>query len=103
MIIRDGVAKGMPGNWQKRVNPLVPAAQLKERWETARLDDLFDGMSPAEFTLRFTLSNSGLDTTIVGTRDIDHLKANVNAALKGPLPIAVVEEAKRRLDEAGSD
>ena len=102
VIIRGGVAKGMPGNWQKRVNPLVPAAQLKEHWETARLDYLLGGMSPAEFTLRFTLSNSDLDTTIVGTRDIDHLRANVSAALKGPLPADIVEEAKRRLDEAGS-
>jgi aryl-alcohol dehydrogenase-like predicted oxidoreductase len=81
---------------------MLPGSSLRERWEKVRLDDLLDGLSPIEFTLRFTLSNPDLDTTIVGTRDPGHLHANIDAALKGPLPESVVEEAKRRLAEAGS-
>jgi aryl-alcohol dehydrogenase-like predicted oxidoreductase len=52
--------------------------------------------------LRFTLSNPDLDTTIVGTKDVGHLRDNITAALKGPLPENVVQEAKRRLAAAGS-
>jgi len=59
-------------------------------------------MDRMEFTLRFTLSHSDLDTTIVGTRDVGHLRANLDAAVKGPLPADLLAEAKRRLAEAGS-
>ena len=75
---------------------------MRELWEKARLDDLLDGTSRLEFTLRFTLSNPDLDTTIVGTRDAGHLRDNIVAALKGPLPEDILREAKQRLDEAAS-
>jgi aryl-alcohol dehydrogenase-like predicted oxidoreductase len=101
IIIRGGVARGAPSDWQ-RTHYMLPGSSLRERWEKARLDDLLHGLSPLEFTLRFTLSNPDLDTTIVGTRDAGHLHDNIAAALKGPLPESVVEEAKRRLAEAGS-
>jgi aryl-alcohol dehydrogenase-like predicted oxidoreductase len=101
IIIRGGVARGAPSDWQ-RTYYMLPGSSLRERWEKARLDDLLDGLSPLEFTLRFTLSNRDLDTTIVGTRDVAHLSDNIAAALKGPLPESVMEEAKRRLAEAGS-
>jgi hypothetical protein len=38
---------------------------------------------------------------IVGTRNLDHVAANVEAAQKGKLPDDVYEEAKRRLDAIG--
>jgi aryl-alcohol dehydrogenase-like predicted oxidoreductase len=101
IIIRGGVARGAPSDWQRSYY-MLPGSSLRERWEKARLDDLLDGLSPLAFTLRFTLSNPDLDTTIVGTRDLAHLQANIDASLKGPLPESVVEEAKRRLAEAGS-
>ncbi|HVA68533.1 MAG TPA: aldo/keto reductase [Candidatus Binataceae bacterium] len=101
IIIRGGVARGAPTDWQRRYY-MMPGAAMRERWETARLDDLLDGMSRLEFTLRFTLSNPDLDTTIVGTRDAGHLHDNIAAALKGPLPDDLLREAKQRLDEAGS-
>jgi aryl-alcohol dehydrogenase-like predicted oxidoreductase len=101
IIIRGGVARGAPSDWQ-RTYYMLPGSSLRERWEKARLDDLLDGLSPLEFTFRFTLSNRDLDTTIVGTRDVGHLSDNIAAALKGPLPERVMEEAKRRLAEAGS-
>ena len=75
---------------------------MRERWEQARLDELLNGMSRLEFTLRFTLSNPDLDTTIVGTRDVGHVRDNIAAALKGPLPADLVREAKQRLDEAST-
>ena len=101
IIIRGGVARGAPTDWQRRYY-MLPGDAMRERWEKARLDDLLSGMSRLEFTLRFTLSNPDLDTTIVGTRDAGHLRDNIAAALKGPLPQDILSEARRRLDEAGS-
>ncbi|HWC29330.1 MAG TPA: aldo/keto reductase, partial [Dehalococcoidia bacterium] len=103
IIIRGGVARGAPTDWDEKTYYMVAPDTLRDRWELARLDELLsDGMSRMEFTLRYTLSNPHLDTTIVGTKDLDHLKDNVEAALKGPLPDDVMREAQRRLAEAGS-
>jgi aryl-alcohol dehydrogenase-like predicted oxidoreductase len=98
IVIRGGVARGAPSDWQ-RARPNLP---VRDRWDDARLDELLDGMSRMEFMLRFTLSNPDLDTTIVGTGNVEHLRQNVAAATKGPLPEGIVAEAKRRLAEAGS-
>jgi len=43
-----------------------------------------------------------MTTNIVGTMNPDHLKANIAAMAKGPLPADVYGEAKRRLAAAGS-
>jgi aryl-alcohol dehydrogenase-like predicted oxidoreductase len=100
-IIRGGVARGAPEDWN-RVYYMVPTETMKDRWEEAKLDDLLDGMSRMEFMLRFTLSHPGLTTTIVGTKNAEHLRDNVEAAKKGPLPPEVVDETKRRLDAVGA-
>ncbi|CAN93492.1 MULTISPECIES: aldo/keto reductase [Sorangium] len=100
-IIRGGVARGAPTDWQ-RTNYMLPGTTMQDRWERARLDELLDGLSRIEFTLRFTLSHPGLSTTIVGTRNPKHLRDNLEFARKGPLPREVVAEAKRRLSQAGS-
>jgi aryl-alcohol dehydrogenase-like predicted oxidoreductase len=97
IIIRGGAARGMPTDWENRSYYMLPGTAARERWEDARFDDLLDGMSRQEFVLRFTLSNPELDTTIVGTRSLEHLSANVTAALKGPLSPDLVAEAKHRL------
>ncbi len=101
IIIRGGVARGAPADW-RRTYYMLPGTALRDRWQNARLDDLLGGASRSEFTLRFTLSSPDLDTTIVGTRDVGHLRDNIAAALKGPLPDDVMNEAKRRLAAAGS-
>jgi aryl-alcohol dehydrogenase-like predicted oxidoreductase len=102
IIIRGGAARGAPTDWEGRPYYMLPGSIPRDRWEQARLDDLLDGMDRMTFTLRFTLSNPDLDTTIVGTRDAAHLQSNIDATMQGPLPPDVVTEAKRRLAEAGS-
>ena len=99
VIIRGGVARGTPTDWEQRNYGMVAPATLRDRWEKAHLDDLLDGMGRMEFMLRFTLANPHLDATIVGTANIEHLHANVAAAFKGPLPDDLVTEAKRRLGQ----
>ena len=55
-----------------------------------------------EFILRFTFTNPDLDTTIVGTANPAHLRANVEILQRGSLPADLYAEAKRRLVVAGS-
>ena len=96
-IIRGGVARGLP----------EPDDSLPERWRDmfqARRDrfaatdisDLLDGMDEMAFMLRFTISHPDMHTTIVGTKNPDHLAANVAAAEEGPLPDDVYQAAKER-------
>lgn len=101
-IIRGGVARGAPTDWENRNYYMISSDVMKQRWEDADIDSLLDGMPRVEFMLRFTLSHPGLSTTIVGTSNPDHLRSNVENAMKGPLPEAMVAEAKRRLDQAGA-
>jgi aryl-alcohol dehydrogenase-like predicted oxidoreductase len=98
IVIRGGAARGAPTDWEHRQSAMLASGTMKDRWEQAGLDDLLDGMSRMEFTLRFTLSDPQLDTTIVGTANPEHLRDNVAAASKGPLPASVVAAAKQRLD-----
>jgi aryl-alcohol dehydrogenase-like predicted oxidoreductase len=51
--------------------------------------------------LRFTLSHPQVHTIIVGTLNPEHVKGNVQAAQRGPLPAKVYAEAKRRLESVG--
>ncbi|MBR0988023.1 aldo/keto reductase [Bradyrhizobium liaoningense] len=101
IIIRGAVARGAPLDWNKRYY-MMSGEEMSGRWDGAQLDDLMEGMHRMEFMLRFALALPALDTTIVGTKNVDHLRDNVAAALKGPLPEDVVKEAKRRLEAAGS-
>ncbi len=99
VLVRGGAARGAPSDDKAWSVPPIGLAEgeAKERWEQAGIEDLLDGMSRMEFTLRFTLSHPGLSSTIVGTSRVNHLESNVAIASKGPLPPDVYEEAKRRL------
>lgn len=101
IIIRGGAARGVPSDWEQRRYYMIPSDVMKDRWEQAKLDELAGEIGRMEFILRFTLSHPDLSTTIVGTKNPDHLLQNIEAAKKGPLPNGVVAEAKRRLAAAG--
>jgi len=97
IIIRGGVGRGLPDpppglpeRWQETLR------RRKRRFEQADLSDLLDDMTPMQFLLRFTLSHPDLDTTIVGTKNPDHLAANIAAAERGPLPSDVYAAARQR-------
>jgi aryl-alcohol dehydrogenase-like predicted oxidoreductase len=98
-LIRGGVARGAPADdkaW--RQGPIgLAEGEGQRRWEGSDLDSALDGMSRMEFMLRFTVSHPGLSTTIVGTANVDHLRANIAAAENGPLPADAYEQAKARL------
>jgi aryl-alcohol dehydrogenase-like predicted oxidoreductase len=96
IVIRGGIARGQPGQGQG-------AAEVWNMWEHARMDEWLEGMSATEFMLRFTLTSPDRHTTIVGTLNPAHLRENIAAVLKGPLPASLYDEAKRRLAEARTE
>ena len=100
LIIRGGVARGAPTDWDSRPYYMVSTPTMREIWDRAGLDELLAGITRHEFMLRFTLSNPHLDSTIVGTANIEHLQQNVRFATNGPLPADVLVEARRRLAAA---
>jgi len=98
-LIRGGAARGtLAADKTGQPGPIgLPPGAGQERWAAAGLDGLLDGMSPMEFVLRFTLSHPGLSSTIVGTANPEHLRANLAVAGRGPLPGDLYAEALRRL------
>lgn len=101
-LIRGGAARGGPAEdkaWQQ--GPLGLAdGEGRRRWDASGVDDLLDGMSRLEFVLRFTITHPALSSTIVGTSNPDHLRANLAIAEKGPLPAELYERAKDTLQPA---
>ncbi|MBI5304728.1 MAG: aldo/keto reductase [Chloroflexi bacterium] len=68
----------------------------------AKLNELCtDNESMDGFLIQFALNHPGMSTMIIGTKNPDHLNANIAAASKGKLPDATYTEAKRRLDAIG--
>jgi aryl-alcohol dehydrogenase-like predicted oxidoreductase len=102
-LIRGGAARGAPADdkgWKQ--GPLgLPEGEGQRRWESSGLDDLRGDMGRLEFVLRFTLSHPGLSSTIVGTSSLEHLRANLAFAEKGPLPADVYESVQERLGPVG--
>ena len=95
IIVRGGVATGEPGAGTGQ-------AERWKKFEDAGLDELRDeGEDRTAFLLRFTLTHPDAHTIIVGTTSLDHLRNNVEAVRRGPLPPETYAEAKRRLDEIG--
>lgn len=103
-VIRGGAARGAPSDEKQWVDASLGVSEERARglWEHASLDDLLDGASRMAFTLRFTLSHPDLDTAIVGTSRVEHLRDNLASLRQGPLPADVYAEALRRLDEAAA-
>ncbi len=95
IVIRGGVARGEPGEGQG-------STDVWELWNQAGMEELLQDMSATEFMLRFTITNPNVHAAIVGTLNPAHLRENVAAVMKGPLPTPVYDEAKRRLAAARS-
>ena len=96
IILRGGIAHGGPDAEIQR-----PA--LNDVWTEAKLDELLpEGMKRAELILRYTLSHPHCHTAIVGTANADHLKENLAAAEKGPLPRDLYDEITTRIQTLGT-
>jgi aryl-alcohol dehydrogenase-like predicted oxidoreductase len=93
VIIRGGISQGGPASAQ-------PWRFRGDIWLKAGLDELCQDMSPTELLLRYTLSHPYCHTTIIGTLDLRHLRENLDAAAKGPLPAELVHEIRQRVADA---
>ncbi len=73
-----------------------------ELFKQAKLDELCaDGESQNAFLVRFALNHPGISTMIIGSKNSDHLAANIQAEARGKLPDDVYREVKLRLDAVG--
>lgn len=91
LIIRGGIAHGGP-------EAEIERPSLNDVWQEAGLDELVpDGVSKAQFILRFTLSHPHCHTTIVGTCNMNHMRENLAALNAGPLEADLVSEVQRRV------
>ena len=93
VIVRGGINRGGPAGE-------VPSRTNSDLWAKAALDELCGDMTPAELILRYTLAHPHCHTTIVGTKNLDHLAANVAAAGKGPLPAELYDQVAGRVAQA---
>ena len=88
--------------WRFVERPTGNYAELYwERLQSLQLDP--GDMDWAEFALRFTVYAPGVHTAIVGTAKLTHLRRNVTAASRGPLPAEALEGIDRAWHDAGSD
>jgi aryl-alcohol dehydrogenase-like predicted oxidoreductase len=85
------------------------ASEYHTRLKQMKLDPADLGISgPAneawpELALRFTLSQPGVHTAIIGTTNPANARANIAAAEKGPLPPAAIEKIREAFHRADPD
>ena len=96
-IARGAVARSLMAPSNVVPEPLRRSlADRQARLAAARLDELAEGAPAMELLRRFILSH--VDSVIVGSTEVAHVRANVAAAEKGPLPPDVYD-ALRALDD----
>ena len=87
------IVRGVVRKYRENYDDLFKQARLDE---LRRADE-----TRKDFLIRFALNHTGIGTMIIGTKNVDHLKANAAAAERGKLPDDVYTEAKRRLEGVG--
>lgn len=86
-------ATGRPGFYDRYAKPYVERLQaMRFRPSDVGFADTNDGW--AELALRFTLSQPGVHTAIIGTTNPDNARANIAYAAKGPLPADAAERVR---------
>ena len=81
-IIRGGSVKGAPLREQGRGGEFPT---VRRRWVESGLAELLEGMDLVSTMFRYALAHPSAHTFINGTKDLDHLRANIAAAEAGPL------------------
>ncbi len=81
-IIRGGSVKGAPLREQGRGGEFPT---VRRRWVESGLSDLLQGADLVSTMFRYALAHQSAHTFINGTKELDHLKANIAAAEAGPL------------------
>lgn len=94
------IAKRPVANFFWRFSERPAGAYCEEYWLRALAMQLSPGeLSWHEFALRFAAFTPGVHTSIVGTSRLEHFLESVAILAKGPLPIEVVEDVRRRFKQ----
>jgi aryl-alcohol dehydrogenase-like predicted oxidoreductase len=72
-----------------------------ERWQLLRLDP--EPTDWAELALRFTAYSAGVSCALVGSSSLAHLRSNIAAAERGPLPPEMVQSLHAFFDTQDRD
>ncbi len=87
--------------WHEKANISDPVvAEYKRRIYEMNIDY---GMSLEEVMIRFAAYTYGVDSILIGTNDLSHLKANIKLVQKGKLPDELITRIKSRFDEIGKE
>jgi aryl-alcohol dehydrogenase-like predicted oxidoreductase len=91
--------------WGAKTSPSSYAAEYHRRSQIMAQKGPIPGApkDPILLALGFTLAHPAIDTAIIGTSDIEHMKVNIRL-VEQALPIAgeAVQELQRRFDELGA-
>ena len=77
------------------------AEEYWQRWRELDIDPR--ELDWHELALRFTVFQPGVHCAIVGTRDLDHLRKNVEIVEQGPLPEDMVQAIRYAFSQRGAD
>lgn len=93
------IAKRPVANAPWRFDDCPPAHDVGEYWRRFRAMAIEPSVADADggwpaLALRFTLAQPGVASAIVGTRDVDHLRANAAIAALPPLGPAVIDRLR---------
>ncbi|MCL4512171.1 MAG: aldo/keto reductase [Bacteroidetes bacterium] len=83
--------------WRFADKPVGDYAE--EYWVRWKKMNLKFGIDPQELFLRFSAFTDGVGSCIVGTTNIDHLRKNIQAVGKGPLPADIVSAIRKTFKE----
>ncbi len=87
------IARGVLNRYTPAHSANIESAGLRELCAT--------GEDINEFLIRFAITHEGVTTAIVGSGNAVHMRSNIAASGRGPLPADVYAEAKCRLDAVG--
>ncbi len=83
--------------WQYNGRPVGNYAEnYWLRWQKMNLQI---GIEPQELFIRFSVFAPGVDSAIIGTSDIDHLKSALKAVNKGKLPEEIFDKIRNTFTE----
>jgi len=78
-----------------------PIATYRERWNALAFD--FGDLPAEEVALRFAANVPGVHAVLVGSKRVGHLRDNVAAISRGPLPEELEHAIRARFRERGAD
>lgn len=87
--------------WHEKANLTDPVVEeYKRRIYEMNIDF---GMPLEEAMIRFSTYTYGVDSILIGSTSIEHLKANLKLAAKGKLQDELIDKIKNRFNDSGKD